>query len=308
MPSQGSTFGIFPDMEEDEHRIIEVGIPLFQLVFPKPIYYEQKVDGVFDVRVDAADPDVRRSKPVPQWHWAGEAKLSFKPRNKRGLGVGWMPDDPWFKNRVHLMEHAWLAKMVKQERLPNGRIKSAAEVSFELKLMEAVLKQQIPIWEVFRNGRAEAWFDSEQKAKDAVDDEYRTEVKLDKQGTLKPRRVSKDDLEIRDGFRYVWKPKVLAMIKRENRINQFGWTQSKEFMLEWKPKILDEIKSKRESFNAEAEQVEGHGIAQELKGMTEAERKVLAEALRPYLTSGKDSEQQGPSKSGKKTAGKEIVV
>ena len=278
MSVSGTLFGIFPDMEEDEHHMIQVGIPLFQLVWPRAIFFEQKIDGIFGVTVSAPDPGTR---PDVQWHWSGDAKLVFKPVNKRGLGVAWMPDDPWFKNRVHLLIHPWILNMVKQERLPTGEIKSQAEIIFECKVMETILKKPVPIFEVLLNGskRGGCYFYTEKEAADFITEQGRIEVKIGKGGNFEPKRVTKDVWTCAPGERLTWKDEVLAVITREGNKKQYGWTESKEFETKWKPAIIAKWKEQRDEFKAANQEDDARTTAATLQNLSEADLDTIAKRI-----------------------------
>ena len=256
MPVQGSSMlGIFPDMDEEEHRILEKRIPLFQLVHPEPIWFPRQIHNFFGVRVESYDPDFQNSQQAPEWFTGGDAYITFKPRNKNGLGVAWVADDPWMHNRTVFLTNDGPKKMIKQLRRPNGEIFSAAEVLFEIACMDRVLRHAVPIWKVFRDGKELCPFSTEKDAQQYADDQGGTEIKL-KDGTLQPLKVNKSKFIIEKGERREWKPEVNALMNRETNRHRFGWTESMEFINTWKPMILKMIEEQRNEFNEKNETVE----------------------------------------------------
>ena len=256
MPVGGSEYGLFPDMNEEEHRIIEAKIPLFQAVYPKPVRFEEKIFGVFGVKVSNPNPENRNSKSKTQWFSSGDSSVLFKPRNKNGLGIAWIPDDPWMHNRMLLMTSPIIRDMIKQCRLPNGAIKSAAIVFFEIKTMQGVLMDTIKIWESTKNGKRDSWFTTKKEAQEYTASRGHTEVRFDhRTGKMKPMAVNRAKYDIVEGERSTWKPEVAALIMKEKNRHRFGWTESDEFKTKWRPAIMDKIKEEKSEFEAANEDV-----------------------------------------------------
>jgi hypothetical protein len=268
MPGQGSlSFGVFPDMREKEHRILEAGIPLFQLVYPKPLTFDKDIMGPFGVIVHAGDPDAVNSSHQVEWLHGGNAHFSFERVNQRGLAVGWLADDPWMHNRVFLMTNPAFASMLKQERMPSGDIRPGTMVMFEIGAMDKILREPVPIFRVFVDGREACSFLTKAEAEAYIDEAGQTEVKLDARGALLPMRVKRSKYSIVPGEVRIWKKEVADLIARERNRNQFGWTESKEFENKWKPLIIEEIKKGREQFAEQVEAIDVEAAAESIKNL-----------------------------------------
>lgn len=250
MPGRGNSFGLFPDMDEEEHLVLNIKVPLIQLVYPKPVFFDQQLHNYFDVKVEDPAPGQRNSRLNVKWFTGGDAKVLFKVKNRKtGLAVAWVPDDPWMHNRLLLMTHPEHEKLIKQLRRPDGNIVAPAEISFELRAMESVLMCSTPIYHVLCDKERKCWFPSKAEAEAFADDQGRTEVKLDKDGTFKPMKVNKQRWSVEPGERMLWKPEVLAMIQREHNKHRFGWTECDEFKAKWRKLIIKTISDQRDQFS-----------------------------------------------------------
>lgn len=275
------SFGIYPDMEEKDHRALEVNIPLFQVVYPKPIYFEEAIHGFFNVKVTSPDPEIRNSRHSIEWYSGGDAYIPFEIKNmKTGLAVAWVPDDPWMHNRIMFMTQPKVANMLKQLRRPDGNIISAAEIIFELKQMESVLMKPVKIWHVARNGKNECCFTKKDEAERYKETQGKTEIRLDpKTGTLQPLKVKSAEYSIVEGERLSWRPEISALIAREKNKHRFGWTEADEFKTKWRPKIIEAIGKQKEAFKAANDKIGAQDIASLAESLSEEQIELIAKRV-----------------------------
>jgi len=246
MPSVGTEFGgIFPDMNEEEHLLLQAGIPIFQMKYPEPTEWDKTIMGFFGAIADAPDPDARKIPIQVKWLTRGDAKIIFKAsKSRQRVAIAWAPDDMWWHNRMIFMDQPSWLKCVLQERLPDGRIKDAMEVAFEIHCMTEVLKAKTPYFKVMqeRNGilHEVSSFVKEQDAKDFIEAQGKMELK-EKDGVIKPVKIFKKNFSIDKGERLDYRPEINLLRETEKRKHRFGWTECEEFQRKIKPEIQERI-------------------------------------------------------------------
>lgn len=293
MPAPGnSMFGVYPDLAKDQQNVLLNGINLFQLIYPKRVYSDIQIHGPFNVKVLERDIDVsNRSGPLSRrfkvnWQIKGDAHIDFEYDRQNKIGIAWMPDDPYWHNRVILMDTTWLLRSVTQLRLPDNSIKSGAEVALEVKCLESVLKHDIDVFHLIEDGRVRLGsFRSKKEAVDYKDDQVAMVPQIKSDGTIAAVKRRKAAYEIQQGTDREYRPEIISMINQEMPRHEFGWTQCSKFQEELKPQVIDLIKQERSKATAIPAVQAGPklslaDVARIFAGMTTEEKAFIAESMR----------------------------
>ena len=249
MPTVGSgsrSFGDIPNIPEKLQAGMRYGIHYFEMRYPRPLTMHQQIFGVFDVRVkETYDTVLRKMNFSTEWITGGAGCVNFKPDSKK-VGTAWLPDDKYWHNRIFLMDTPILRQSVVAYHTADGMYPGGTVLS-ELLAMRDVLKEPTKIYKVCKKGqdRDINFFYDKDSALGYVEENTQILQRIDPTTGIIKNQKAKTSLEVVEGSILEYKPEIKKLINKENRTNEFGWTQSKEFQNVWKPKILELIEERK---------------------------------------------------------------
>jgi len=238
-------FGMHSDLKEEQANCMRARIALYQVVFPSATRWQERLWGPYDVKVHIDDTEFRRSRPrmIVKWRTQQNAYITYD-RVDRRTAVAWMPDDPFWHNRLFLMDSPALLNQVTHRRSHSG-IQSLDEVQMEIKCLEEVLHETVPIWTAVEGKRVLGDFKSAKEAKSWIEDLTEPTLKLIN-NVMTPVKVRKRKIDIIERSTRQYPEKVLKIIEKEKNLHEFGWTQCPFFTEKVQPKVKAMIKERRE--------------------------------------------------------------
>lgn len=254
---QGSIYG---DVSPKAFDMLRAKVGVFQLLYPvKMKGFKKTIHNIFNVDIVTDDlDDVRVLQPVigVKWRTGRDAYIEFVPDKESDMGIAHMPDDPFWHNRLVLMDsynnmyHSSMLDWVQFFKIPTSSdgtadTMSPAEVKLEIDCMASILKTKHDIWKVMANGVEVAFFFSEKEAKEFIDENGKLTLTSGEGGVLKHEMKHKVKFTIEKGEKIDYKKEIVELAKTESRKHQFGWTQSDAFTKGIAPQILDLIKKQR---------------------------------------------------------------
>lgn len=292
-------FGVFSDLQENEQNILRYGISLFQMVYPKRLWSEKRIFGPYNLKVTETDLGEfnRGGNRPPQFHveWmtSGNAQLTFLRNKDRKTGIAYMPDDPYWHNRMILMNQRPMLSMVTQLTLPNGNVKTAAEIELEINCLESALKEEIEIFNIVMGGRIIGTAKTKKEAEDYITDANTVQPRVTKDGHFITPKRRKREYEIYPGTATDYKQEIKELMLRERTGHTFGWSECSEFMQKIRPAVIEDIKSKRETFKTEEKTASAAEIARAMANWDATEKAEFMEHIRKSMAVA--TQQQQPT-------------
>jgi hypothetical protein len=159
--------------------------------------------------------------------------------DKKGNGVAFMPDDPWWHNRIFLMDSPNLNPVA----LHTDRgIINGAQVDIEIKILKQHLKCEKTIYEVVRNGKRIEFYNTKEEAQESIDEMQEMSLHTDKTtGAVITKATSRNKFSILPSTVIDYRPEIAEIIRKFKRM-EFGWTSSEVFQTKIKPAIIADIK------------------------------------------------------------------
>lgn len=235
-----------PYMPEDKERIYNAGIALFELRAPYKFYFDKTAMGPFNVIVD----EIERTRGDPQrvitWVTMMSPGIRYVSDSK-GNCIAWMPDDPWWHNRIVLMTDPLLNPVMRHS--PKEGLVPASIIRLELQAMRTVLNTSYEKWRVLKDGKRVDDVSSEEEAKDLIEEKKQVSLRLDQaSGAMKAVALNRAKYSTEKIFVSDYKKEVREII-RANLGLQNGWTSSEDFQRKYVPLIKREItRLKTEAF------------------------------------------------------------
>jgi hypothetical protein len=123
-------------LEPQQELIIDAGINLFELQKPKINPAGTQDFGPFGVSVtNPLDPDGRVFINV-EWLMGDRAYLKYYPERKNGVCFGFLPDDPWWFNRIWLASNRAAGLFIINRYITQNGLLPGSEISSEIKFIE----------------------------------------------------------------------------------------------------------------------------------------------------------------------------
>lgn len=264
---------------------IRAGVPLFELRLPHKATTDKEIFGPFEVNV-IEDEDAPFNSPLNRrfrydWRTSRDAYIKYSV-DKHGNGVCFMPDDPWWHNRLYLVDspRTFVANLRKRD----GAIISGAEVRIEIDCLRDELKHERKIFKVLRNGKEISFHFAKADAKAEIDDLLANESVLkmhpgSKQLVQTKTKRYKYDIDDKGTF-LTYKPEIEELINiygpRGKQRQEYGWTQCQQFQEDIKKKVMEEVAKRRKEF---AHSSDAGDIFSTVSNMTPEERDKLKSML-----------------------------
>ncbi len=227
-------------------------IGMFLLVWPRKMNFDERIPGFFDVaardngmEVFANNMDAHISL---EWN-TRNPYCTFYKVNREGLGLCWLPDDPFWHNRIVFMDNnsrrfpVW--SMIQQLTTPSGAVKDGNEVRMEIKCLEAELKEQVNIWKIVKNNQELVDFETKKEAEEYVETLKQPEIKADGDKGISIQGRLHGKIDIKEGFKLKYKKEIAELIRVERVRHEFGWTQCDEFVKHIAPRVMERVKNER---------------------------------------------------------------
>lgn len=104
---QVGVFGDYSNIPDNFQAAIRSGVNFFELRAEKPITFARQIQGPFSVEVtEEFAPAFGRTRFITNWITGARANVRFEIFNpKTGLAKAFMPDDPWWHNRILMADN-----------------------------------------------------------------------------------------------------------------------------------------------------------------------------------------------------------
>jgi len=241
-----STYGSqVPYMPKEKVALIRAGVSLYELRAPGETFFNKVITGPFNANSVAfgAGNTVRH-----QVEWvAGMSTGLTYDADGDGNAIAWMPDDPWWHNRLQLLLDPWLNAI--QKHTPQGIVPGYI-IQFELQALRNVLRFEEKTFDVWVDGHNKDWFKTKEEAEAYIEDKKTYAMKMGPNGMVQV-PTNKRKYEIKPGKRWEYRPEVLELIDK-SRHERYGWTSSMAFQKEWKPLIIREYERLKSSTTAQS--------------------------------------------------------
>jgi hypothetical protein len=104
---QARVYGEYSDIPDKQQAALRSGVNFFELRTEKPIMFSRQINGPFAVEVNEEfNSVIGRSQFLTNWITGERANVRFEIVNpKTGLAKAFMPDDPWWHNRIIIADN-----------------------------------------------------------------------------------------------------------------------------------------------------------------------------------------------------------
>lgn len=237
--------GIMSHVPDDKLSIVRAGIGLFELSIGRKEFQDYLLIGTFNCQVlEDDDGDVGQRFKV-MWNTGRNAIIRYSVDDK-GNCTAWMPDDPFWHNRVSFLNNKFLRPGNLHTR-DHGIIPSQ-QVTLEIDCLGEELQCARKIYKLFinNNPKDSCYFYNKEDADIEKEKIMQNASQITVEGkTLQPKTRSVVRVDIKEGTKIDYKPEVSDLIKKYGRL-QFGWTQCQQFVEVIKPKVIERIKEKQD--------------------------------------------------------------
>lgn len=290
MDSQVYSGGQVPYMPEDKERLIRAGVALFECRVPYQYFFDKTVMGPYNCVAEEFGEPGRASKITLNWITGLNAGVVYNA-DPKGNCIGWIPDDPWYHNRLVLMGDPKLNPIMRHS--PREGLVGLPILKLEFKAIRNLILCNVPIWKVMKNGVERGFFYTKKEAEMELEELNTVALKVDtRTGEMKAVDKNKIRYSIEEGAKQDFKPEIKELV-RNYQVLQYGWTSSEAFTKEWRPKIAAEIKRlKAEAFpNTGQAGLTPEAMAASMGQWDDKQRedfrKLMVEAMKPKASAEK---------------------
>ena len=290
---KGSTnnFGTIPNIPKKYQPAVRGGINFFELRWLRPIKNVQFVYGPYDLTCgENWNTAARRTDFWVNWRKEADAHIRYIP-GPEDVAVAWMPDDPYWRNRIFMMDTYAIFETLWGYHTKEGYWQRSY-IQPEIEAMVEVLKHKVKRHTVLRSGKEIDHFATKKEAL------YFIETKEEIKQIIDPK--TQQIRAIRPKHKYTtgtvealeYKDEIRELIKREHGRHAFGWTESQFFLKEIRPQIDKTIIKKREESQSKALGLEKLSFMEQLKSLTPEERQTVASMLVPQAKPSNDDDAE----------------
>lgn len=288
--------GNLPYIPVEDARKLQAGISLFEIRWPKYLYFDKVIFGPFNVVVRES-VDTIQNRPVYRYEWQTEHNASIKfnvinkDRTGKGIGVTFIPDDPYWHNRVTIIESPVFYRGLANMHRRNGEVISGELIKIELDCLRERLKKVSTVFRIYqiKDGTRRVISDRPTKAEAEIEIKgFRTaagRITVSETGQIIAAPVQYAEYEIEETTLpnvYEYRPEIKQLIEMYDNKFQFGWTECSEFK-EIRNYVLKEAeKRKKEKYSdnmPKAQILTPTDIIRTLEGMADEEKEKLVAVL-----------------------------
>jgi hypothetical protein len=270
---RGSDLVVIPDEFQD---ILNAGIGLFQLAYPRKLYRDEKIWGLFGARAVTTNPDefnLENRRYRIEWQTSKDCYVRFF--ENKGRGYAYVPDDQFWHNRLIFLHQPRYLGWLHQLKLPDGSVLMPPDVRMEIGCLADEILEEKKTWEVHVDGIQRDWFFSKKEADEFIKDEKSVTPKI-VGGKIMPIKKDRRKFTTVESKKSEIKPEIKELIKREKYKHRFGWSECDEFMKEIKPKVVANIQEKRKTMTiAPAPAISKADLIETLMSLTPEDRASL---------------------------------
>lgn len=247
--NQATAFvGTLPEQMQD---IVMAGIPLIEFRAYLGEYITRMIGGLFVAKVKM-DSSNGRPRPLVTWQTQNNAIVRIES-DKKGIAIGFCPDDPWWHNRVLMMD--WVDYRVSARYSEKG-VMSGINLLQEIAILSKHLRMRTPIFRISKNGTPISDRETYEDCEAEIESLNQMAPMIDKaSGMMRIQSIRKDKYKIDEVLGTVWRPTVKALIKKYRNL-EYGWTSCLEFR-EIQNSVMKEVKE------SDITQVQGSAITPE---------------------------------------------
>lgn len=281
-------------MSESHQNAIMAKIGIFEIRSFIGQHKSRNHTGYFNVKAKL-DISSDRPRPIITWLTGNEAVATMES-GKQGMGIMYMPDDPWGNNRLRLLNLPKNYEIIALHT--SDGVVPGAVVKEQLRLLRSRITETTTVWRILENGIAISDRATEEEANREIETLNEMIVKVDRrtgQEKVVPLKNVKYEVIKVEGSDFT--QEIKNLVKKYRNI-PYGWTACAEFQA-----ILKEVRSAVEE-TAEAVSAPAdpkHILNEMFASMSKSEKAaILASILK--------GEEEKPETPTKKTAKKEVEV
>lgn len=275
-------------MDELRQNSVMAGLGMFELRGFIGEHRSPMILGFYNVatRIDTSSG---RPEPSVTWHTGNEAIIRAESR-ANGVGVAYIPDDPWWHNRVKLLSFSKVYDIIALHT--NKGVLPGTSVKKQMTMLRDRLMEETTVYRILKDGMPVSDRNTKKEAERELDSFKMVRLQMDSTtGIQKPIDINTSEYEIVEvkgiGFR-----KEILDLEKKYRGLQYGWTECLEFQ-----KIQEEIMAKFNEIEAvPAIATPEASLKDALGGLSKAEKIAL---LKNILSDDKPEEEK-PKKSKNK--------
>lgn len=213
-------------MTEEQNDLVSAGVMLFEVRQAIGKNNRQQFFNLFDASVKFNQIGTQLV-PEINYRTSNDACVVIEA-DKNGIGLGFIPDDPWWHNRLVLLgDKNWnvVALHTKHGTIEGDKVRR------ELQLLEDRLYYQKPCFEIHKNGKFEKYFWTKQECEDEIETLSTAAIlpTYNKTtGAIAGGSVKKEKYTIVPSSRRAPKDLIQQLINKYKR-NSHGWTNCREF-------------------------------------------------------------------------------
>lgn len=281
-------------MEEGHKNSIFAGINIIEIRGYVGQYKSRTMLGFTNVSTKI-DMSMGEPKPRVTWHTSNAATARLES-GKNGIGVAYFPDDPWWTNRIRLIDKDKVLKVAalhtSQGVVPGGVIEA------QIRALEERLREDVVRYRILENGIPKSDRDTREEAEDEIESFNMLQTSIDaRTGQMKAVNLNKKRYTIIEIKHRAFRQEIKDLIKKYRNL-EHGWTECAEFRKIQNELVAEFKNNKSEAISQEATPKSLAEILKEMAGMSKAEKAAL---LKTVLG---DDEETEPEVKPKRTAKK----
>lgn len=277
------------DMSEDQKNSVLAGVPMIEARAFIGQHKTRPKMGMINVTTRI---DMSTGQPRPMVTWlTGNMAVTKMESDKNGVGISYFPDDPWWINRIKLINKESVIR-IHSVHTDKGTIPGSV-LEQQIALLEKRLREDVPIFRILENGIPKSDRYSREEAENELESFNMIQTAIDaRTGQMKPVNLNKNIYKIVEITGRAFKPEIKDMIKKYRNLPD-GWTSCQEFR-----EIQKEI---REQFAAMQEPVQEapKTFADMLKEMSGSLSPAEKKALLKSVLGGEEEPDEKPKKPKK---------
>jgi len=254
-------------MDELRQNSVMAGLGMFEVRGFIGEHRSPMIMGFFNVSTKI---DTSSGRPIPnvKWHTGNEAIIRIESK-ANGVGVGYIPDDPWWHNRVSLLSFSKVYDLMALHT--NNGVLPGASVKKQIAMLRDRLMEETTVYRILKDGVPVSDRDTKKEAEREMDSFKMVQLRTDATtGLQRPIDMNTSEYEIIEikgtGFR-----KEITELVKKYRGLEYGWTECLEFQ-----KIQEEIMEKfNEIETAPAISSPGAFIKDAMSGLSKEEKIAL---------------------------------
>jgi glutaredoxin-related protein len=212
-------------MDEQRQNTVLAGFSMFEIRGFIGEHKNRQSVGMYNVTT-RMDTSSGRPRPITQWLRDNQSVCRIESK-ANGVGVGYIPDDPWWYNRVKLLS---LEKVYTITGLHTSKgVVPGDVVKKQLNLLRNRLMHETVAYRILRDGVGVSDRDTKAQAEKEMNSFKMVQIQTDATtGKQVPVNIDTSEYEIIEIKAMAFRPEIVELVKKYKG-SEFGWTDSLEF-------------------------------------------------------------------------------